>query len=167
MQKKKTIIVTCALFFMVALSGAAFAHNKGEHHHPMYGPSHFHRGGDGLMLLTWDLHKNMLVQVLSQMTKQPAAAIEKQLKEEHIWGVCKQYKIDRKVLFKEMHAKTVALINEFAEKGYITKDQAEHIQKKMEWRIKRHELMEKVVDNGVKTGTITKEQARMLLHSPR
>lgn len=171
MQKKQTIVVACALFFLVALSGSAFATTKGDHH--KFGPqsghwaSRGHWGGGGLPALTWELHKNMTVQVLSQITKQPSATIWKELKEERLHGVFEKYKIDRKVFFKDMHMRTVELIKEFAQKGYITADQAKHIQNRMEWRIKRHELMVRLVDNGLKTGTITKEQAHMLLRGYR
>ena len=167
MKKKQTVVITIALLFLATFSGAAFANFKGNHHRMPGPPPFHHRGGDGLMMLTWDLHKNMMVQVLSQMTKQPATTIQKELKEEHLPKVLAKYKIDRKALFQNMHDKTVALIKDFAQKGYITAEQAEHIQKRMEWRAKRHELMLKLVENGVKNGTITQDQARMLLHHRR
>jgi polyhydroxyalkanoate synthesis regulator phasin len=172
MKKMQTIIAACVLFLGTALSGIAAAAGPPDHPHPMGGHWghhegwHHHKGG-GDMFVTWAVKKNMMVQVLSQLSGKPADTIENQLKEKRLPAVLAEYKIDRKAFHDAIRTKADALIKLLADNGYLTQEQSTKIIKEMaerdQRRQERHEVMTRLIDKGLKEGTITKEQAEMLM----
>jgi hypothetical protein len=105
----------------------------------------------------------MMVQVLSDLSKQPADAIEQQLKDQHLPAVLSTYNIDPKAFHDAMRTKITGLINLLAQNGYITTEQSNKIQEKMGKFAQRYQLMTLLVQKGLADGTITQEQAQILL----
>jgi len=152
MKRMQTIIVICALLFGIALFGMANAD----------GPPGPHRGG-GPMFLTHLVQHNMMVQVLSQLSQQSAVTIEQQLKDQRLPAVLSTYNIDPKAFHEAMRTKITALINLLTQSGYMTTDQSNKILAEMEKFAQRHQLMTLLVQKGLVDGTITQEQAQILL----
>lgn len=163
MKKIQTITVIAALLLAVTLSGAAFAAGPNAHQKPMFGHG-CHRGdGGGMKLLGRYLQQNLMVETLSKLSGQPADSIRQKLQEQHFRALLDEYKIDRKALFTEMRAQMTGLVNQFTEKGYLTAEQGKKILENMERRAERHQLMTTLVEKGLKDGTITQQQAQLLL----
>lgn len=164
MKKIQTIIVASVLVMGMVLSGPVLADSqtKGYGH----GFKQRHQGGD-LMLLAKYQQKNLMVQVLSEMTGQLAADISTKLKERGMRAVMQEFNIDRQAFRTAMRIKAIELIEKSAESGTITPEQAKDILAKMENRSKRRELMSKLIEKGIADGTITQGEAQMLLRKRR
>ena len=152
MKEIGTIIIICALSLGLALCGTAWAE----------GPSGMGKAG-GPMFIARSLFHNMTVQVLSDLSKQPAETIRQQLKEQHLSAVLNTYNIDRKAFREAMQAKGVALINLLTQNGYLTAEQSNKIQEQMQKFSQRRQLMTLLVEKGLADGTITQEQAQILM----
>ena len=153
MKNVKTIILVCALVLGIGLCGSAMAEGHGGHH----------RGG-GPMFLGRMVQHNMMVQVLSQLSKQPEDTIKQQLKEQHLRGVLSTYNIDKKAFHSAMKTKFTALTKLLTDNGYLTAEQNAKIQDRMTKFAERRQLMMTLVEKGVSDGTISQEQADLLLH---
>jgi hypothetical protein len=166
MNKKHTIIISCVLAMGIVVSGLAFAGGKGA-----YG----RRGGGlpgahndfALILLARYQQKNLMLQTLSEMSKQPVEAITAKLKDQRMRTVMQELGIDRHAFATAMRIKAIERIQTSAESGTITPEQAKDILEKMDHRSQRRELMSQLVENGIKDGTITQEQAGLLLRKYR
>ena len=119
------------------------------------------------MLLAKYQQKNMMVQVLSKLSKQSTEAISTKLKEQRMRSVMQELGIDREAFRTAMRIKAIELIEKSAESGTITPEQAKEILAKMENRSKRRELISQLIEKGIEDGTITPEQAQMLLRKRR
>jgi polyhydroxyalkanoate synthesis regulator phasin len=166
MKGKKTSVIICAVVFAVALCGAAIAaglpdqpFTGGRHHRP--------HGNNELPLLTRYVHQNLMVKTLSEITGQPVESVEQQLKSQRLGAVLDEYKIERKAFRAALRTKIEALVSQLATSGYITPQQEKKIVEKMEYWGQRREIMTRLVEKGVEDGTITAEQAQMLLRRPR
>jgi len=115
------------------------------------------------MFLTHLVQHNMMVQVLSQLSQQSAVTIEQQLKDQRLPAVLSTYNIDPKAFHEAMRTKITALINLLTQSGYMTTDQSNKILAEMEKFAQRHQLMTLLVQKGLVDGTITQEQAQILL----
>lgn len=167
MKKKHTIItITGVLVVGIILSGLALADSQRTGHRKGFGFKRHHRG-DGLQLLVRYQQKNMKVQVLSEMTEQPVEAIQLKLKDQRMRNVMQELKIDRRAFRDAMQAKEKERIKQAVAEGSITPDQEREILAKLENRAKRRELMSKLIENGIATGTITREEAQMLMRKQR
>ena len=120
-------------------------------------------GGGGPMLLSHLVRHNMIVQVVSQLSGQSADAIKKQLKDQHLPAVLSAYKIDPKTFHEAMRTKVTALIKLLTDSGYLTAEQSAKVLDEMEKFAQRHQLMTLLVEKGLADGTITQEQAQILL----
>jgi hypothetical protein len=165
-MKKKHIIISCILVAGIIFSGLALAGSQGTDHRKGSRFKQHHRGG-GLDLLVKYQQKNMKVQVLSEMTAQPVEVIQRKLKDQRMRSVMQELKIDRQKFRDAMQAKEKEFIKQAVAEGSITPDQEKEILAKMENRAKRRELMSKLIENGIEAGTITREEAQMLMRKHR
>jgi polyhydroxyalkanoate synthesis regulator phasin len=161
-MKKIPIIVASVLVMGMVLCGPAFADNQGKGDRQGFGFKQRHKGG-GIMLLAKYQQRNLMVQVLSEMTGQSTGAISTKLKEQRIRTVMQGLDIDRQALRTAMKAKVNKRIKQAVANGSITPEQQKDILEKMENRSKRRELMSQLIEKGIEDGTITQEDAQMLL----
>ena len=160
-MKKKHIIISCVLVVGIIFSGLALADSQRTGHRKGLGFKQHHKGG-GLQLLAGYQQKNLRVQVLSEMTEQSVKAIQLKLKDQRMRSVMQELNIDRQAFRDAIQAKVRERIKQALTDGSITPDQEKKILAKMENRTKRRELMSKLIENGIKDGTITREEAQML-----
>ena len=160
-MKKIPIIVASVLVMGMVLCGPAFADNQGKGDRQGFGFKQRHKGG-GIMLLAKYQQRNLMVQVLSEMTGQSTGAISTKLKEQRIRTVMQGLNIDRQVLRTAMKAKVNERIKQAVANGNITPEQQKDILEKMENRSKRRELMSQLIEKGIEDGTITQEDAQVL-----
>lgn len=166
MKKMQTAIVICVLSLGLALSGNAKASFMEVPQDGKMGPG-FHHRGEGMDFLERYMHENLMVQVLSEVTGQPPETIRQKIEERNIPAVFDEYKIDQDVFRKAMRAKTTSMIKKLTEDGFITAEQQKEIFERMEAHEQRRELMDRLIQKGIKDGTITQEQAQMLMPKPR
>ena len=166
MKQIQTIIVASVLVMGMVLCGPAFADSQGKGDRQGFGFKQRHNGG-GLMLLAIYEQKNLAVQVLSDLTKQSAGAISAKLKEQGMRAVMQGLNVDRHAFLNAMKAEVNERIRQAAVNKSITPEQEKEILIKMENRSKRRELMSRLIEKGIEDGTITQEDAQMLLHKRR
>ena len=165
-MKKKHIIISCILVVGIIFSGLALADSQRTGHRKGLGFKQHHKGG-GLQLLAGYQQKNLRVQVLSELTGQSVEAIQLKLKDQGLRSVMQELNIDRQAFRDAMQAKERARIQQAVTDGSITPEQEKEILAKIENRIKRRELMSKLIEKGIEDGTITRDEARMLMHKRR
>jgi len=165
-MKNKPIIIIGVLVVGIIVSGLAFADSQRTGHRKGSGFKQ-HQKGSGLQLLVRYQQKNMKAQVLSEMTGQPLEAIHLKLKDQRMRSVMQELKIDRQAFRDAMQAKEKERIKQAVAERSITPEQEKEILAKMENRTKRRELMSKLIENGIETGTITREEAQMLMRKQR
>ena len=165
-MKTKHIIISCILAAGIIVSGMAFADGIG--HRGQRGTG-FHRPQktSGLMLLVKYQQKNLMVQTLSEMTGQKVEAVAAKLKDQRMHSVMQELNVDRQAFRTAMQVKVSERIKQAAANGTITPEQQKDILTKMDNRSKRRELMSQLVEKGIEDGTITQEQAQMLMRKPR
>ncbi|MCK8601465.1 hypothetical protein [Desulfoferrobacter suflitae] len=162
MKKMQMIVVACvALIGATAWSGL---HAAGT----LDGPGKFmkygcHRPDGGSNSLGKYLQENMMVDVLAQLTKQPVETVRQQVREKHFKALLHEYNVDRETFRAEMRAKKIAQINQLVTDGYLSADQGKAIVDKMEARAKRHQLMVQLIEKGIADGTITQQDAQLLM----
>jgi hypothetical protein len=165
-MKKKHIIISCVLVIGIIFSGLALADSQRTGHRKGLGFKQHHKGG-GLQLLAGYQQKNLRVQVLSELTGQPVEAIQLKLKDKRMRSVMQALNIDRQAFRDAMQAKERERIKQAVTDGSITPEQEKEILAKMETHSKRRELMSKLIEKGIEDGTITRDEARMLMHKQR
>ena len=161
-MNKKHIIIICLLVAGIILSGLALADSHRTDHRKGFGIKPYHNSG-GLQLLARYQQKNLSVQVLSEMTGQSPDAIRLKLKNQRMRTVMQDLDIDRHAFRDALQAKERVQIKQAVTDGSITPEQEKEILAKMEAHTKRRELMRKLIENGLEEGTITHEEARMLM----
>ena len=166
MKKKRQLIIICVLVASIIVSGLAVAGSQEKGDRPGFGFKNRHRG-DGLMLLAKYEQKNLMVQTLSQMTGQSIETIEAKLNDQRMRSVMQELNIDRRAFHTAMQAKIRERIKQAVANGTITPEQEKDILERMENRAKRRELMSQLIEKGIEDGTITEEQAQMLMRKPR
>lgn len=159
MKKSQTIIVIGMLVFGLALSGAAFAMGPQNGIHK----AGHHRGAAGQGVLAKYVRQNMKVQALAEITGQPAESVRQQLRDGGTRAFMNEHKIDRAAFRAAMQEKTKALVADLVKNGYITPEQQERMAERAQLRAERHALMGRLVEKGIADGTITQEQARLLM----
>ncbi|MGB9437471.1 MAG: hypothetical protein WCB15_05985 [Desulfobacterales bacterium] len=165
-MKKKHTIISCVLIVGIIFSGLALADSQRTGHRKGHGFKQHHKGY-GLQLLAGYQQKNLRVQVLSELTGQSVEAIQLKLKDQGLRGVMQELIIDRQEFRDAMQAKERARIQQAVADGSITPAQEKEILAKMDNRNKRRELMSKLIEKGIEDGTITRDEARMLMHKRR
>ena len=160
-MKKKHIIISCILVVGIIFSGLAFTDSQRTGHRKGLGFKQHHKGG--LQLLAGYQQKNLRVQVLSEMTEQSVKAIQLKLKDQRMRSVMQELNIDRQAFRDAMQAKERERIKQAVNDGSITSEQEKEILAKMETYSKRRELMSKLIEKGIEDGTITQDEARMLM----
>ena len=165
-MKKKHIIISCVLVVGIIFSGLALADRQRTGHRKSLGFKQHHKGG-GLQLLAGYQKKNLRIQVLSELTGQSVEAFQLKLKDHGMRSVMQELNIDRQAFRDAMQAKERARIQQAVTDGSITPEQEKEILAKMETRSKRRELMSKLIEKGIEDGTITRDEARMLMHKRR
>ena len=165
-MKKTHIIISCVLVVGIIFCGLALADSQRTGHRQNFGFKRHHKGGD-LQLLAVYQQKNLRVQVLSEMTGQSVESIQLKLKDYGMRSVMQELSIDRQSFRDAVHAKEKERIKQAVVDGSITPEQEKEILAKIENRTKRRELMGKLIEKGIEDGTITRQEARMLLHKRR
>jgi polyhydroxyalkanoate synthesis regulator phasin len=165
-MKKKHIIISCVLVVGIIFSGLALADSQQTGHRKGLGFKQHQKGGD-LQLLAGYQQKNLRIQVLSEMTGLSVEAIQLKLKDRRLRSVMQEMNIDRQAFGDAMQVKVKNLIKQAAADGKITSEQEKEILSKIENRTKRRELMSKLIEKGIEDGTITRDEARMLMHQRR
>ena len=165
-MKKKHIIISCVLVVGILFSGLTFADSQGTGRREGHGFKQHHNGGV-LQLLAGYQQKNLRVQVLSEMTEQSVEAIQLKLKDQPMRSVMQELNIDRQAFRDAIQTKERERIKQAVADGSITPEQENEILAKMETQAKRRELMRKLIEKGIEDGTITRDEARMLLHKRR
>ena len=165
-MKKKHIIISCILVVGIIFCGLAFADSQRTGHRKGLGFKQHHKGG-GLQLLAGYQQKNLRVQVLSEMTNQSVETIQLKLKDQRMRSVMQELNIDRQAFRDAMQAKVRERIKQALTDGSITLEQEKEILAKMETHSKRRELMSKLIEKGIEDGTITRDEARMLMPKRR
>jgi hypothetical protein len=166
MKKTSTISMIILLVFAIALSGTVFAAGPPEQ------SSRFHRhhgrhGDGGAKLLNRYLRENLTVQTLSEITWQPVETIASKLRDERLPDLLSEYQIDREAFRTTMHTKMKDLVNQLAKIGYLTPQQEKKIVDQMEFRSQRRAIMTRLIEKGIADGTLTDEQAQLLMRKPR
>ena len=164
-MKKKHIIISCILVVGIIFCGLAFADSQRTGHRKGLGFKQHHKGG--LQLLAGYQQKNLRVQVLSEMTGQSVEAIQLKLKDQHMRSMMRELNIDRQAFRDAMQTKERERIKQAVTDGSITSEQEKEILAKMETHSKRRELMSKLIEKGIEDGTITRDEARMLVRKQR
>ena len=165
-MKKKHIIISCVLAVGIIFSGLAIADSQRTGHRKGLGFKQHHKGGV-LQLLAGFQQKNLRVQVLSEMTGQSVEAIQLKFKDQHMRSMMRELNIDRQAFRDAMQTKESARIKQAVTDGSITSEQEKEILAKMETHSKRRELMSKLIEKGIEDGTITRDEARMLMRKQR
>ena len=165
-MKKNHTIISCVLIVGIIFSGLALADSQRTGHRKSHGFKQNHKRG-GLQLLAGYQQKNLRVQVLSELTGQSVEAIQLKLKDQGLRGVMQELYIDRQAFRDAMQAKERARIQQAVTDGSITPEQEKEILAKIENRIKRRELMSKLIEKGIEDGSITRDEARMLMDKRR
>ena len=167
MKTKYTILViSCVLVAGIILSGLALAENQEKGSRQGLGSKHRHKGG-GLMLLAKYEQKNLAIQALSELSGQQPETIRAKLKAQRMRTLMQELDIDRQAFRDAMHAKVGARIKQAVANGSITPEQEKEILARMENRFKRRTLIKQLIEKGIEDGTITQEDAQMLLHKRR
>jgi hypothetical protein len=133
-------------------------------------PGYGNRRGEGKggpWLLMRYVRENMAAQTVAEITKQPVEVIRKKLEEQRLPAVLVEYQVDRKAFSDGMHAKVQDLLGRLVEGSYLTVDQKTQILAQMDQFAQRRELLKSLIDRAVTDGTITPDQAQMLLKRPR
>lgn len=166
MKTKHTMLISCILLAGIIISGLAFAGDWGNRGQRGAG---FHRPNRAfaLMLLVKYQQENLMVQTLSDLTGQPVETIQAKLKDQRMRSVMQEFNIDRQVFQNAMQANVKESIKQAAVNGTITVEQQKEILTKIENRTKRRELISQLIEKGIEDGTITQEQAQMLMRKPR
>jgi len=165
-MKKKHSIISCVLAVGIIFSGLALADSQRTGHRKGQGFKQHHKGGD-LQLLAGYQQKNLRVQVLSEMTGVSVEAIELRLEDQGMRSVMQEMNIDRRAFGNAMQVKVKERIKQAVTDGNITPGQEKEILSKIENRTKRREIMRKLIDKGIEDGTITRDEARILMRKQR
>jgi hypothetical protein len=165
-MKKKHIIISSILAVSIIFSGLALAESHRTGHHRGFRVKQHHNGG-GLQMLARIQQKNLKVQVLSEMTGQSVEAIQLKLKDQRMRSVMQELNIDRQAFRDAMQAKERERIKQAVADGSITPEQENEILAKLQTHAKRRELMSKLIEKGLEDGTITREEAWMLMPKRR
>lgn len=166
MKKIQTVIVAGVLAIGIVICGMALAKGPGDRPQRGFGFRH-PQENQALMLLTLYQHQNLKSQVLSELSGQSTEAINQKLKSQRMHAVIEALGIDRQAFRNAIQTKTNNLIKQAALNGTITPEQEKAIFEKMENRVKRRELMSRLIEKAIEDGTITQEQAQTLMGKPR
>ena len=166
MKKTLSIIAISVVLVGLAFYVAATAANPQDQANPGSGhPRMLAKSGPGQLVRY--VRENMAAQAVSEITKQPVDTIRKKLQEERLPAVLAEYQVDRKAFSEAMHAKVQDLWGKLVESNYLTVDQRNQLLARMDQYAQRRALMKSLVDKAITDGTITPEQAQMLLKRPR
>jgi hypothetical protein len=161
-MKKTTIIISCILAVSIVFSGLALADSQRGRHRKSFGYKHFSKGS-GLQMLARYQQKNLMVLTLAEITGQPVEDIQLRLEDQRLHRVMRELKVDRQAFYDALQAKEKERIQQAVGAGSITPEQEKEILTKMETRAKRRALMRKLIEKGIEDGTITPDEARMLM----
>ena len=160
-MKKTFIIISCVLAVGIIFSGLALADSHGKGHRNAFG--YKHRGKGDLQMLARYQQKNLMVQTLAEMTGQPVNAIQMKLQDQRMRSLMQELNVDRRAFYDALNAKVKDRIKQAVVDGSITPEQEQKILARMEARSKQRALMKKLIEKGIEDGTITEDEARMLI----
>jgi hypothetical protein len=155
-------IILAGLTFYVAATAANLPDQTSSVYESQRG-----QGKGGPWRLMRYVRGNMAAQTLAEITRQPLDTIRGKLKEQRLPGVLAEYQVDRRVFSDGMRVKVQGLLEKLVEGSYLTADQKTQILAPMDQFAQRRELLKSLIDKGATDGTITPDQAQMLLKRPR
>jgi hypothetical protein len=166
MKKTLSIIAISVVLVGLAFYVAATAANPQDQANPGSGhPRMLAKSGPGQLMRY--VRENMAAQAISEIKNQPVEIIREKLQKERLPAVLAEYQIDRKAFSEAMHAKVQDLLGKLVESSYLTADQKNQVLAQMDQFVQRRALMKSLIDKAITDGTITPEQAQMLLKRPR
>jgi hypothetical protein len=166
MKKSLSIVSIFAVIVSLAFFFGATASNSQDQAPPGSGrPRMLAKSGPGQ--LARYVRENMAAEAIAGIAKQPVDTIRKELQEKRLPAVLQEYQIDRKAFADAMQAKFQDLLGKLVESNYLTVDQRSRILARMDQHAQRRQLMQSVIDKAVTDGTISPDQAQMLLRRPR
>lgn len=155
-------------FLVIQLFAYGTALAAGPDEPPEMGPEpQFQRGrAGGPDLLTGYLRENLTARALAELTKEPVATLQKQLEGNRPPALFDRYRIAPEAFHTAMRAQVAALVKQLAATGYLSKEQADRVVERMDKAAERQAVMKKLLEKGIKDGTITREQAALLQPGP-
>ena len=166
MKKTLSIITISVVLVGLAFYVAATAANPQDQANPGSGHQRMlAKSGPGQLMRY--VRENMAAQAVAEITKQEVGPIREKLQKERLPAVLAEYNVDRKAFSEAMQAKIQDLLGKLVESSYLTVDQKNQVLAQMDQFSQRRELMKSLIDKAITDGTITPEQAQMLLKKPR
>ncbi len=118
------LIVAMILIIGLVAGGMAFGAET-DMRRPGHRPPHPPKGPLGLLMKCQA--DNIHAEVLAQITGQPAEALREAMKETHMRALLKTYGVDRETFRAAMDKKAAEQVQEAADDGRITQEQAADI----------------------------------------
>jgi hypothetical protein len=166
MKKTLSIITVSVVLVGLAFYVAATAANPQDQTNPGSGHQRMPaKSGPGQLIRY--VRENMAAQTISEITQVPVDAVRGKLKAERLPAVLAEYQVDRKTFSEAMHAKVQVLLGKLVDSNYLTVDQRDQFLARMDQYAQRRVLMKSLIDKALTEGTITPDQAKMLLNRPR
>jgi hypothetical protein len=166
MKKTLSIITVSVVLVGLAFYVAATAANPQDQANPGSGHQRIlAKSGPGQLIRY--VRENMAAQTISEITQAPVDAVRGKLKAERLPAVLAEYQVNRKAFSEAMHAKVQALLGKLVDSNYLTVDQRDQFLAQMDQYAQRRALMKSLIDKAITDGTITPDQAKMLLERPR
>ena len=164
MNKSLTMFATLVVIVGLCFYLVAFGANAQVQANQDFGSEQNKSGPHPLMRY---VRGNMAAQAVSEITKEPVDAIRTKMKDGRLPAVLAEYQIDRRAFSEAMRARVQALLGTLVESNYLTADQRDQVLARMDQYAQRRVLMKSLIDKAVTDGTITPDQAQMLLKRPR
>jgi len=164
MRKQLSMVATFAV--LIGLCFYLVAYGANSQVQANQGPGS-KRIKSGPTLLMQYVRGNMAAQAIAGITKEPVDTIRKKLEEQRLPAVLAEYQVDRKAFSEGMQTKYKDLLGRLSDDGYLTINQKNQILTQMDQNEQRRELMKSLIDKAITDGTITPDQAQLLLKKPR
>lgn len=143
MRRKTLIIGACTVGFAVALFALAMAGPQNG----KFARCGYHQDGKGgLHILTRYVMRNMMLQTLSEITREPVATLDQKLQPRNLRALLDEYKVDRAAFHTAMRARVNGLVEQLAEQGYLTPEQKKDVLENMEARAQRRGAMNRPLE---------------------
>lgn len=163
-MKKTLSIITVAVVLGLSVYLVSSAANFPDQGRPGSG---IHQTKGGPHLLIRFVRTNMAAQTIAEINKQPVDTLRKKIEEQGLPAVLAEYQVDRKAFAEGMRAKFQDLLGQLSNGGYLTADQRNQILTQIDQYAERRTLMKGLIDKALTDGTITPDQAQMLMKRPR
>ena len=117
-------------------------------------------------MLTQFVRRNMVAQTVASITGVPVEQIRQQLETQRLPDVLAANNVDRKAFADGMKTRFQGLLGQLSNGGYLTDAEKNQIISRMDKFAERRTLLKSLVDKGLADGTLTQEQAQILIGGP-